>query len=250
MIEIVGLRKMLNGRWVLDGVDLDIHEGTSLVIMGPSGTGKSVLLKHIVGLFDPDEGDICVEGMSVPRADGKQIQEIRSKISYVFQNSALFDSMTAAQNIQLGLSAEHCRLISAMSDPLVLEAISLVNLGPEVLHLLPSELSGGMQKRVAIARAIVGKQKYILYDEPTTGLDPVNANVINQLIARVQRETGSTSVIVTHDIESAFFLGDRIALLVDGKVRASGTPDELRHSNDPVVQDFLHPTLEEETIGG
>lgn len=250
MIEIVGLRKMLNGRWVLDGVDLDIHEGTSLVIMGPSGTGKSVLLKHIVGLFDPDEGDICVEGMSVPRANGKQIQEIRSKISYVFQNSALFDSMTAAQNIQLGLSAEHCRLISAMSDPLVLEAISLVNLGPEVLHLLPSELSGGMQKRVAIARAIVGKQKYILYDEPTTGLDPVNAKVINQLIARVQRETGSTSVIVTHDIESAFFLGDRIALLVDGKVRASGTPDELRHSNDPVVQDFLHPTLEEETIGG
>lgn len=250
MIEIVGLRKMLNGRWVLDGVDLDIHEGTSLVIMGPSGTGKSVLLKHIVGLFDPDEGDICVEGMSVPRANGKQIQEIRLKISYVFQNSALFDSMTAAQNIQLGLSAEHCRLISAMSDPLVLEAISLVNLGPEVLHLLPSELSGGMQKRVAIARAIVGKQKYILYDEPTTGLDPVNAKVINQLIARVQRETGSTSVIVTHDIESAFFLGDRIALLVDGKVRASGTPDELRHSNDPVVQDFLHPTLEEETIGG
>lgn len=250
MIEIVGLRKMLNGRWVLDGVDLDIHEGTSLVIMGPSGTGKSVLLKHIVGLFDPDEGDICVEGMSVPRANGKQIQEIRLKISYVFQNSALFDSMTAAQNIQLGLSTEHCRLVSAMSDPLVLEAVSLVNLGPEVLHLLPSELSGGMQKRVAIARAIVGKQKYILYDEPTTGLDPVNAKVINQLIARVQRETGSTSVIVTHDIESAFFLGDRIALLVDGKVRASGTPDELRHSNDPVVQDFLHPTLEEETIGG
>ncbi len=250
MIEIVGLRKMLNGRWVLDGVDLDIHEGTSLVIMGPSGTGKSVLLKHIVGLFDPDEGDVCVEGMSVPRANGKQIQEIRSKISYVFQNSALFDSMTAAQNIQLGLSTEHCRLVSAMSDPLVLEAVSLVNLGPEVLHLLPSELSGGMQKRVAIARAIVGKQKYILYDEPTTGLDPVNAKVINQLIARVQRETGSTSVIVTHDVESAFFLGDRIALLVDGKVRASGTPDELRHSNDPVVQDFLHPTLEEETIGG
>ena len=128
MIEIVGLRKMLNERWVLDGVDLDIHEGTSLVIMGPSGTGKSVLLKHIVGLFDPDEGDICVEGMSVPRANGKQIQEIRSKISYVFQNSALFDSMTAAQNIQLGLSAEHCRLVSAMSDPLVLEAVSLVNL--------------------------------------------------------------------------------------------------------------------------
>ena len=249
MIEIRGLRKMLNGNWVLDGVDLDIHEGTSLVIMGPSGTGKSVLLKHIVGLFDPDDGDICVEGMSVPKADGKQIQEIRSKISYVFQNSALFDSMTAAQNIQLGLSAEHCRTTYALTDPLVLEAISLVNMGSEVLPLLPGELSGGMQKRVAIARAIVGRQKYILYDEPTTGLDPVNANVINQLIARIQRETGSTSIIVTHDVESAFFLGDRIVLLSGGKVRASGTPDELRHSSDPVVQDFLHPKLEE-TIDG
>ncbi|MFQ5529466.1 MAG: ABC transporter ATP-binding protein [Gemmatimonadota bacterium] len=250
MIEIRGLRKTLNDKRVLDGVDLDIHEGTSLVIMGPSGTGKSVLLKHIVGLFDPDDGDICVEGMSVPRADGKEIREIRSKISYVFQNSALFDSMTAAQNIQLGLPGEHCRQVYALTDPLVLEAISLVNMGPEVLPLLPSELSGGMQKRVAIARAIVGRQKYILYDEPTTGLDPVNANVINRLIARVQRETGSTSIIVTHDVESAFFLGDRIVLLAGGKVRASGTPDELRDSNDPVVQEFLHPTLEEETIGG
>ncbi len=250
MIEIVGLRKTLNGKRVLDGVDLDIHEGTSLVIMGPSGTGKSVLLKHIVGLFDPDEGDVCVDGMSVPSANGKQIREIRSKISYVFQNSALFDSMTTAQNIQLGLTAEHCRKVHALTDPLVLEAISHVNLEPEDLSLLPSELSGGMQKRVAIARAIVGRQKYILYDEPTTGLDPVNANVINRLIAQVQRETGCTSVIVTHDVESAFFLGDRIVLLADGKVRASGTPDELRHSNDPVVQEFLHPTLEEETIGG
>ncbi len=249
MIEIRGLRKTLNGNRVLDGVDLDIHEGTSLVIMGPSGTGKSVLLKHIVGLFDPDDGDICVEGMSVPKADGKQIQEIRSKISYVFQNSALFDSMTAAQNIQLGLSAKHCRTTYALTDPLVLEAISLVNMGNEVLPLLPGELSGGMQKRVAIARAIVGRQKYILYDEPTTGLDPVNANVINQLIARIQRETGSTSIIVTHDVESAFFLGDRIVLLSGGKVRASGTPDELRHSSDPVVQDFLHPKLEETTDG-
>ena len=249
MIEIRGVRKNLNGNQVLDGVDLDIHEGTSLVIMGPSGTGKSVLLKHIVGLFDPDEGDICVEGMSVPKADGKQIREIRSKISYVFQNSALFDSMTAAQNIQLGLPAEHCRTTYALTDPLVREAISLVNMGPEVLPLLPGELSGGMQKRVAIARAIVGRQKYILYDEPTTGLDPVNANVINRLIARVQRETGSTSIIVTHDIESAFFLGDRIVLLSGGKVRASGTPAELRESRDPVVQDFLHPKLEETTDG-
>ena len=250
MIEIRGLRKVLNDKAVLDGVNLDIHEGMSLVIMGPSGTGKSVLLKHIVGLFDPDDGEILVEGMSVPRAGGKEIKEIRSKISYVFQNAALFDSLTAGQNIQLGLSEEHCRKVYAHTDPLVLEAISHVNLGNEVLSLLPAELSGGMQKRVAIARAIVGRQKYILYDEPTTGLDPVNANVINRLIARLQGELGATSIIVTHDVESAFFLGDRIVLLANGRVQASGTPSELRESRDPIVQDFLHPKLETEGIDG
>jgi phospholipid/cholesterol/gamma-HCH transport system ATP-binding protein len=243
MIEISGLRKNLNGKWVLDGVDLDIHEGTSLVIMGPSGTGKSVLLKHIVGLFDPDEGEVLVEGVSVPKASGKQIREIRSRISYVFQNAALFDSLTTGQNIQLGLSPTEVREYDAHQDPRVREAIEHVNLGPEVLRLLPSELSGGMQKRVAIARAIVGRQKYILYDEPTTGLDPVNANVINRLIARLQGEIGATSVIVTHDVESAFYLGDRIVLLADGGVQASGTPTDLRESTDPVVQAFLHPKL-------
>lgn len=247
MIQIVGLKKNLNGKQVLDGVDLEIHEGMTLVIMGPSGTGKSVLLKHIVGLFDPDEGDVLVEGMSVPDADATQIQEIRSMISYVFQNSALFDSMTAAQNIQLGLSAEHCREVDALEDPAVIQAIRHVNMDEEVLPLLPAELSGGMQKRVAIARAIVGRQKYILYDEPTTGLDPVNASVINRLIARVNDETGSTSVIVTHDVESAFFLGDRIVLLADGRVQATGTPEEMRNSSDPIVQDFLHPKLAPET---
>lgn len=248
MIRILGLKKNLNGKQVLDGVDLEIEEGSTLVIMGPSGTGKSVLLKHIVGLFDPDEGDILVEGMSVPNADGKQIQEIRSKISYVFQNAALFDSMTAAQNIQLGLSAEHGRKVYSLEDPAVIEAIRLVNMDEKVLPLLPSELSGGMQKRVAIARAIIGRQRYILYDEPTTGLDPLNANVINKLIARVSDETNSTAVIVTHDVESAFFLGDRIVLLADGRVQAAGTPDEMRHSADPVVQNFLHPKLEPETV--
>jgi phospholipid/cholesterol/gamma-HCH transport system ATP-binding protein len=249
VIQIQGVRKNLNGKQVLDGVDLDIPQGASVVIMGPSGTGKSVLLKHIVGLFDPDEGDILVDGMSVPGADGYQIQEIRSKISYVFQNAALFDSMTAAQNIQLGLPAAHGRKVEALTDPAVTRAIRLVNMDEEVLPLLPSELSGGMQKRVAIARAIVGSQDYILYDEPTTGLDPVNASVINRLIARVSDETGSTSVIVTHDIESAFFLGDRIVLLSGGKVQASGTPAELRDSDDPVVQNFLHPKFEAETVG-
>ena len=245
MIKIRDLRTNLNGKWVLDGVNLDIHEGMSLVIMGPSGTGKSVLLKHIVGLLDPDSGEILVEDMSVPHAGRKEIGRIRSIISYVFQNSALFDSLTSGQNIQLGMPEEHCRRVDAHTDPAVLEAIEHVNLGPEVLYLLPAELSGGMQKRVAIARAIVGRQKYILYDEPTTGLDPLNANVINRLIARLQGEIGRTSVIVTHDVESAFYLGDQIALLSDGRVRALGTPDELKNSPDTGVQNFLHPKIDE-----
>lgn len=242
MIEIRSLKKSLGGKPVLDGIDLDVLEGESLVIMGPSGTGKSVLLKHIVGLFDPDEGDLLVDGMSVPRADGHTIREIRSRISYVFQNSALFDSLTVEGNILLGLPEGHCRRPDMDCDKLVLEALEHVNLEPDVLRLLPAELSGGMTKRVALARAVVGHQKYILYDEPTTGLDPLNASKINELIAHLKNELGSTSVIVTHDVDSAFNLADRIAVLSDGRIRALGTPEELRSSPDPGVQQFLDPT--------
>ena len=217
MIEIRSLKKSLGGKPVLDGIDLDVLEGESLVIMGPSGTGKSVLLKHIVGLFDPDEGDLLVDGMSVPRADGHTIREIRSRINYVFQNSALFDSLTVEGNILLGLPEGHCRRPDMDCDKLVLQALEHVNLEPDVLRLLPAELSGGMTKRVALARAVVGHQKYILYDEPTTGLDPLNASKINELIAHLKNELGSTSVIVTHDVDSAFNLADRIAVLSDRK---------------------------------
>ncbi len=242
MIEIRSLKTNLGGRPVLDGIDLDVLESESLVIMGPSGTGKSVLLKHIVGLFDPDEGDLLVDGMSVPRADGHTIREIRSRISYVFQNSALFDSLTVEGNILLGLPEDHCGRPDVDCDKLVLEALEHVNLEPDVLRLLPAELSGGMTKRVALARAVVGHQKYILYDEPTTGLDPLNASKINELIAHLKNEVGSTSVIVTHDVDSAFNLADRIAVLSDGKIRALGTPEELRSSSDPGLQRFLDPT--------
>jgi phospholipid/cholesterol/gamma-HCH transport system ATP-binding protein len=242
LIEIRSLKKSLGGKPVLDGIDLDVLEGESLVIMGPSGTGKSVLLKHIVGLFDPDEGDVLVDSMSVSRADGRTIREIRSRISYVFQNSALFDSLTVEGNILLGLPEDHCRRSDMDCDKLVLEALEHVNLEPDVLSLLPAELSGGMTKRVALARAVVGQQKYILYDEPTTGLDPLNASKINELIAHLKKELGSTSVIVTHDVDSAFNLADRIAVLSDGRIRALGTPDELRSSPDPGLQRFLDPT--------
>ncbi len=241
MIEIRGLKKRLGGKPVLDGVDLVVGEGESVVVMGPSGTGKSVLLKHIVGLFDPDAGDLLVDGMSVPHADGKTIKAIRSRISYVFQNSALFDSLTVEGNILLGLPEDHCKQPGVDCDELVHEALDHVNLGPEVLPLLPAELSGGMQKRVALARAVVGHQRYVLYDEPTTGLDPLNASNINELIARLKTEIGSTSVIVTHDVDSAFFLADRIAVLSDGIIQALGTPEELRTTPDPHVQRFLDP---------
>lgn len=239
MIRIRGLRKSLNDQVVLDGVDLDVHEGETVVVMGPSGTGKSVLIKHVVGLFDPDQGTVEVDGISVPDADGEQIEAVRSQISYVFQNSALFDSLTVGENIRLGLPAEECDRDPEGCRQKVRESLGHVNLDEGVLSLLPAELSGGMQKRVALARAIVGRKKYILYDEPTTGLDPVNAARINELIARLQGEIGLTSVVVTHDVESAFFLGDRIALLGEGKIRALGTPEELHESEDPVVREFL-----------
>lgn len=241
MIQIRNLRKILNGKLVLDGVDLDIGEGERLVIMGPSGTGKSVLLKHIVGIMDPDEGDVAVDGISVPRAGAREIAAVRSRISYVFQNSALFDSLTVGGNIRLGLPEGFCDRRGVDCDEVVREALAHVNLEPGVAHLLPAELSGGMQKRVAIARAIVGKARYILYDEPTTGLDPVNAAVINDLIDKLNREIESTSVIVTHDVESAFLLADRIALLAGGKIRAEGTPAKLRESENELVREFLRP---------
>lgn len=239
MIRIRGLKKTLNDQVVLDGIDLDVHEEETLVVMGPSGTGKSVLIKHVVGLFDPDEGEVVVDGISVPDADAEQIEEVRSRISYVFQSSALFDSLSVEENIRLGLARDLCESDAEGCTRKVRESLKHVNLDESVLPLLPAELSGGMQKRVALARAIVGRKKYILYDEPTTGLDPVNAARINELIAALRDEIGLASVVVTHDVESAFYLGDRIALLSDGRIRALGTPEEMQASEDEAVREFL-----------
>jgi len=242
VIEIRGLHKTFSGQPVLAGVDLIISEGECLVIMGPSGTGKSVLLKHIVGLLDPDEGDVWVDGVAVSKATQRAILEIRSKIAYVFQNSALFDSLSVRGNLLMGLPQGACDDPTMDCETLARRALSHVNLEDEVLTLLPAGLSGGMQRRVGIARAIIGERRYILYDEPTTGLDPVNAKRINELIASVNRQVEATSVIVTHDVASAFFLADRIVLLSDGIVQAEGTPEELRATADPVVRAFLDAT--------
>lgn len=239
MIEIVDLHKELGGKQVLAGVNLRVRSGETLAIMGPSGTGKSVLLKHIVGLMDPDHGDVIVDGISVPNANRDEIGEIRSRIAYVFQNSALFDSLTVRGNLFMGLPPGYCDGRAEECAALARSALEQVNLDQAVMELLPAELSGGMLRRVAIARAIIGKRRYILYDEPTTGLDPINATRINELIARVSREIDATSIVVTHDIESAFFLADRVVLLSAGVVQAEGTPDELRATDNAAVREFL-----------
>ncbi|MCE2421790.1 MAG: ATP-binding cassette domain-containing protein [Gemmatimonadetes bacterium] len=239
MIELVSVRKRLGGRQVLDGVDLLVNEGETVVVMGPSGVGKSVVLRHIVGLMDPDEGDVIVDGISVPGANGDQIRGIRQRTAYVFQNSALFDSLSVRGNILMGLPPKWPVERPKECDLMVAEVLEHVNLEPDILGRLPAELSGGMQRRVAIARAVIGNRRYILYDEPTTGLDPINAGRITELISRISTDVKVTSVVVTHDIEAAFQLGDRIALLSRGKIRAEGTPQDLRTSPNAAVRQFL-----------
>lgn len=240
MIEIQNLHKKLQDHWVLDGLNLTIPDGQRLALLGPSGTGKSVFLKHIVGLMDPDRGEIYVDGQPVSQADGTTIQQIRSKISYVFQNSALFDSWTIYDNIRAGLDEQaRDQWPETQIRQEVHRALERVNLQSEILPWLPAQLSGGMQKRVALARAVIGDKKYILYDEPTTGLDPVNASHIYQLIASVEEKLRTTDIIVTHDIKAALALADRAALLMDGQFQAIGTEQELRTSSDPKVREFL-----------
>lgn len=227
---------------VLDRVSLLVREGETLVLLGPSGTGKSVLLKHVIGLIEPDEGDVRVDSVSVVHASRRQLQEIRDHVGYVFQGSALFDSMSVAENILLGLNEEECaRLGDQGCESQVTTCLRLVNLEPPVADLYPAELSGGMKKRVAIARAIAGEQRYLLYDEPTTGLDPENTEIITNLIAGLQKRLNVTSIVVTHDVESAFRVADRVALLYGGRIRAEGTVEEFIADPDPVVQRFVRP---------
>jgi phospholipid/cholesterol/gamma-HCH transport system ATP-binding protein len=206
--------------------------------------GKSVLLKHIIGLIKPDSGTVTVDGLNVSTLSRKDLSHLRSQIGYVFQNGALFDSMSVHENIRLGITNEDLYGDLEYCENRIRECLRLVNLQPEVAKKFPSELSGGMRKRVGIARAIAGKPKYLLYDEPTSGLDPVNSDVIDGLVERLQEELGVTSVVVTHDVRGAFRVADRIALLWQAKIRAVGTPEEIVASKDPAVQQFLERDLE------
>jgi phospholipid/cholesterol/gamma-HCH transport system ATP-binding protein len=240
MIEFQGVWKTFGGTPVLKGVDLVVREGETLVLLGPSGTGKSVLLKHAIGLLTPDRGNVLVDGVAIPRAGRTELREVRRRVGYVFQNAALFDSLTVLQNLALALDPEEAPRPLAAVRPEAVELLARVNLEPGVLDQYPGELSGGMRKRVGVARAIASRPRYVLYDEPTTGLDPVNADTIDRLIVELARDLGVTSIVVTHDLESAFQVGDRVALLTEGQVRAVGTPEEILASEDPVVRRFMH----------
>jgi phospholipid/cholesterol/gamma-HCH transport system ATP-binding protein len=239
VIELRGVKKRFGAQVVLDGVDFDVNEGETVALLGPSGTGKSVLLKHIIGLLKPDAGTITVDGKDVAHLKRKDLVAYRQNIGYVFQNGALFDSMNVFENVRLGIVDEAKFKDLAYSKARVAECIRLVNLQPDVINKFPAELSGGMKKRVGIARAIAGSPKYLLYDEPTSGLDPVNADVIDALVQRLDEEIGVTSVMVTHDVRGAFRVADRLALLSEGKIVMQGTPQEFLASDHPKVKAFL-----------
>src|SRR6266540_934687 len=243
-IELKKVSKRFVDNVVLDGVDFFVAEGETVALLGPSGVGKSVLLKHIIGLIKPDSGEVLVDDLSVPTLGRKELSELRSHIGYVFQNGALFDSDTVFENIRLGITNDEQYRDQTYCEERVRDCLRLVNLLPEVGKKFPSELSGGMRKRVGIARAIAGKPTYLLYDEPTSGLDPVNADVIDGLIERLQQELGVTSVVVSHDVRGSFRVADRVALLWQAKIRAVGTPEQILQSKDPAVLQFLERDLE------
>jgi phospholipid/cholesterol/gamma-HCH transport system ATP-binding protein len=248
MIVLRDVRKRFGSQVVLDGVDLDVQEGETLALLGPSGTGKSVLLKHIIGLIRPDSGIVVVDDQDVGKLRRRELAALRSRIGYVFQNGALFDSMSVFENVRLGITDEDKFRDEDYARERVAGCLKLVNLAPEVMVKYPAELSGGMRKRVGIARAIAGSPKYLLYDEPTSGLDPVNADVIDSLVKRLDNELGVTSVMVTHDVRGAFRTADRLALLTGGRIVQQGTQEEFLKSNNPKVQEFLERDFPDATF--
>jgi phospholipid/cholesterol/gamma-HCH transport system ATP-binding protein len=235
---------------VLQGVDLRIETGEMFALFGPSGTGKSVLLKTTLGLVSPDRGDVEVNGLSVFYGQRGTLDRIRCMVGYVFQHAALFDSLNVFDNVVMGLPEEELATMSRREVARrTWEALEIVNLEPrEILKKTPSELSGGMKKRVGIARAIVGRPEVLLWDEPTTGLDPINTAAVQRLIQRLSKELEVTSLLVTHDVEGGLLFCDRVALLDSGSLRFCGTPEEFRNSPDQMVQAFMHRAAAEAVL--
>ena len=238
MIDMIDVCKHLSGKDVLKNLNLHIRKGETYVIIGRSGIGKSVTIKHMVGLMKPDAGCVVVDGVEVHKLGKKELQRFRLKFGFLFQSNALLNSLTVFENIALPLR-EHTKIGEEEIRERVRQKLALVGLeGTE--DMMPEDLSGGMRKRVALARAIVMEPKIILYDEPTTGLDPITADAINHLIRDMQEKLGVTSVVVTHDMKSAYFVGDRIGLLHDGHIIQEGSPEQIRNSKDDRVQQFIN----------
>ena len=235
---------------VLEGIELTVREGEMLGIFGPSGTGKSVLLKTTIGLIDLDRGDVRVEGESAYHGGREALKRIRNKVGYVFQHAALFDSLSVYENVEMGVPEDELKQLSSRETTRkVWDGLELSNLDPkEVLTKLPAELSGGMKKRVGIARAIVGRPRILLWDEPTTGLDPVNTVAVQRLIVRLSERLKVTSVIVTHDIEGGLAMCDRVTMLDSGALRFLGTPSSFRESDDNVVRAFIDRSAAEAAL--
>jgi len=231
------LHKAFGPKRVLTGFSLTVREGETSVVIGGSGVGKSVALKHVVGLLEPDAGEVEVDGQVVSRLSRKDLTALRAKVGYVFQFSALFDSMTIFENVAFGLRRRREMSETAIRER-VAESLRLVDL-PGTEARMPAELSGGMRKRVGLARAIALRPKYLLYDEPTTGLDPVTSAVIDDLMIRTREALGNTSIVITHDMRSAYRVGDRIAMLYEGRIRQEGTVAEIQQTTDPVVRQFI-----------
>jgi len=237
-VEVVNLRKSFDRAEVLRGVSFRLDKGETLVVMGGSGSGKTVLLRHVAGLLRPDAGEVRVFGRNIERLSEEELLPVRRRMGYVFQGAALFDSLSVHDNVAFPLR-EHTSLSEGEIHERVVHVLSLVGLGEDVLPLLPSELSGGMRKRVGIARALVIEPELMLFDEPTAGLDPTNSKVVGELILELKRGPCDTSIVVTHDVELARTVADRLAILMDGRFATVGRPDEVMTSGEPAVQAFL-----------
>jgi phospholipid/cholesterol/gamma-HCH transport system ATP-binding protein len=242
-ISVRGLKKSFGPKVVLDGMDLDVGVGESVVVIGGSGTGKSVLVKCILGLLDADAGSIKIDGQEVTKLPRSRREVLMQKFGMLFQGAALFDSLSVWENVAFGL-VQGRGMERTKAKEIALKKLGAVGLGPEVGELRPAELSGGMQKRVALARAIAAEPEIIIFDEPTTGLDPIMGDVINDLIVKCVRDVGASAISITHDMASAHKIADRIAMIYKGRIIWNGKSSEIDHSNNPYVDQFIHGRAE------
>ncbi len=239
-IRLINLSRSFDHKPVLRNISLDFLPGKTTVVLGPSGCGKSVMLKHIIGLLKPEEGEVWFGDTQIDVLTESQLGKIRQRFGFLFQHGALFDSMSVRENVSFPLT-EHTKLTRRQQEQRIRQVLEMVGLA-DTIDKMPAELSGGQQKRIALARSIVLEPQVVLYDEPTTGLDPIRANVINKLIIKLQHELNITSIVVTHDLGSAYQIADHIVMLHEGTVVMQGTPEDIRKSDHPVVQRFLQGT--------